>query len=85
MAESYTSTTSYKNIEEIQARKALLLKDIQKDGEKIDLQWHSLFRKPTALAKTATPSQRIGSILSSGAGVLDGLILAWKLYRKFKK
>lgn len=85
MKESYSSTTAYHSIEEIRARKALLQKDIQADEAKIDEKWHSLFRKPKAMSKTATPSQRVVSIVNSGAGVLDGLLLVWKLYRKFKK
>ena len=85
MKESYSSTTAYHSIDEIRARKALLQKDIQADEAKIDEKWHSLFRKPKAMSKTATPSQRVGSIVNSGAGVLDGLLLVWKLYRKFKK
>lgn len=85
MAETYTSTTTYTTIDEIRARKALLLKDIQKDSERMDSQWHSLFHKPAALTKSATASQRITSLVNAGAGMLDGILLAWKLYRKFKK
>lgn len=85
MAESYSKPATYSTLEEIRMRKALLLKDIQKDSERIDLQWHSLFRKPQGLSKTATPSKRIGSFMNMGAGFLDGALLAWKLYRKFKK
>lgn len=85
MAESYTSTPIYHSIEEIRSRKALLLKDIQKDSERIDQQWHSLFKKPTSLTKGATPSQRLTGILNAGAGAIDGMLLVWKLYRKFKK
>jgi hypothetical protein len=85
MKESYSATTAYHSIEEIRARKALLQKDIKTDEEKIDEKWHFLFKKPQALSKSATPSQRITSIVNSSAGVLDGLLLVWKLYRKFKK
>lgn len=85
MVESYTTTTTYNTIEEIQARKTVLLKDIQKDSSKIDAQWHSLFKKPAALSKTATPGQRLTSLVSTGSGFFDGLMLAWKLYRKFKR
>lgn len=85
MKESYSATTVYQSIEEIRARKALLQKDIKTDEEKIDEKWHSLFKKPQALSKAATPSQRITSIVNSSAGVLDGVLLVWKLYRKFKK
>ena len=30
-----------------------------------------------------TPTQRFSGAISTGAGILDGLILGWKLYRKF--
>ena len=66
-------------------RKAALQKEIEADSAMIDEKWHSLFKKPEALSKSATPSQRISGIISSGAGVLDGILLVWKLYRKFKR
>lgn len=77
--------SSYQSIEEIRLRKAALQKEIEADSAKIDEKWHSLFKKPEALLKSATPSQRISGIISSGAGVLDGILLVWKLYRKFKR
>lgn len=85
MQESFTSSTTYRTIEEIRMRKALLQKDIRQDSEKIDRQWHSLFQRPQGLAKTASPSKRIGTFMNMGAGFIDGAMLAWKLYRKFKK
>lgn len=85
MAETFTSATPYRTIEEIRMRKALLQKDIRKDSEKLDRQWHSLFQQPQGLAKSATPSRRIGSLMNMGAGFVDGALLAWKLYRKFKR
>ena len=77
--------SSYQSIEEIRLRKAALQKEIEADSAKIDEKWHSLFKKPEALSKSATPSQRISGIISPGAGVLDGILLVWKLYRKFKR
>ena len=85
MAESFSTVSSYRSIEEIRLRKAALQKEIEADSAKIDEKWHSLFKKPEALSKSATPSQRISGIISSGAGVLDGILLVWKLYRKFKR
>ena len=85
MKDSYSAVSSYQSIEEIRSRKAELLKDIEADSAKIEEKWHSLFQKPKALSKSATTSQRIGGIISSGASVLDGILLAWKLYRKFKR
>lgn len=85
MKESFSTVSSYLSIEEIRLRKAALQKEIEADSAKIDEKWHSLFKKPEALSKSATPSQRISGIISSGAGVLDGILLVWKLYRKFKR
>ncbi len=85
MKESFSTVSSYQSIEEIRLRKAALQKEIEADSAKIDEKWHSLFKKPEALLKSATPSQRISGIISSGAGVLDGILLVWKLYRKFKR
>lgn len=85
MKESFSTVSSYQSIEEIRLRKAALQKEIETDSAKIDEKWHSLFKKPEALSKSATPSQRISGIISSGAGVLDGILLVWKLYRKFKR
>lgn len=76
---------SYTTIEEIQLRKAMLLAEIQKDSNKLGNEWKSLFQKPDALNRKATPSKRFNSLLSTGAGMLDAAILGWKLYRKFKK
>lgn len=85
MVESYTTPATYHSLAELRMRKSLLLKDIQKDSDKIDQQWHSLFQRPQSLSKDAAPSKRIGSIISLGGSFIDGALLAWKLYRKFKK
>ncbi len=80
-----TNPISYKTIEEIRLRKAMLQKDLQKDDNLIRNQWHSLFSRPVALSADAKLSRRINSLMTTGAGVLDAFILGWKLYRKFKK
>ena len=63
------------SLEELQARKDLLKEEIQKEDQQIRELWNSLFHKPTMLA----------SMLTKGAGIIDGAILGWKLYKKFKK
>ena len=62
------------SLAEIMLRKELVQKDIDADDEKIK-----------TLSKSASTSKRISSLMSMGAGALDGAILAWKLYRKFKR
>lgn len=78
-----TTPSPYKSLEEIRARKDSLIKEIRKDDKQIRTLWNSLFHRPEAVG-LMTPTKRITGLMSTGAGVLDGLILGWKLYRKFK-
>lgn len=75
----------YNSLTEIRLRKELLRKDIEADEAKIKTLWKSLFTKPDALSKKASPGKRMQSLFSIGAGAFDGALLAWKLYRKFKR
>ncbi len=75
----------YSSLNEIRLRKELIRKDIEADDAKIKALWTSLFVRPDALSKKATPSKRMQSLFSIGAGAFDGALLAWKLYRKFKR
>lgn len=75
----------YNSLTEIRLRKDLLRKDIEADETKIKTLWKSLFTKPDALSKKASPGKRMQSLFSIGAGAFDGALLAWKLYRKFKR
>lgn len=77
--------TQYKSLEDIRLRKDMLLKDIRQDDKQIHQLWSSLFHKPEALSGKSTPAKRINSLINTGTGLLDGIILGWKLYRKFKK
>lgn len=75
----------YNSLTEIRLRKDLLRKDIEADETRIKTLWKSLFTKPDALSKKASPGKRMQSLFSIGAGAFDGALLAWKLYRKFKR
>lgn len=81
----HSENIEYSSLNEIRLRKELLRKDIDADDAKIKALWHSLFSKPDALAKNAPASKRLSSMLQIGAGAFDGALLAWKLYRKFKR
>lgn len=85
MDKDYTAQNTYKTLAEIKLRKAMLLKDIQKDDNRIHNLWTSIFHKPVALKKSAKPSKRINSLMATGVGFFDAIMLAWKLYRKFKR
>ena len=74
----------YKSLEAISDRKDVLLKEIRKDEKQVRQLWNQLFAKPEPMS-ALTPSKRISTMMSTGAGVLDGVIFGWKLYRKFWK
>lgn len=83
---NYTDDTprqSYKSLTEIHLKKEDLLKDIRKDDKQIQNLWKSLFHND--IQKATTRSQRFSGLINTGAGILDGIILGWKLYRKFKR
>jgi hypothetical protein len=73
--------TEYRTLDEIRLRKAQLLTEIQKDSNKMQGLWDNLFHQPPK--SQLTPTSRFAGMMKTGAGVLDGLILGWKLYRKF--
>ncbi len=80
-----TEQMQYHSLNEIRLRKELLQKEIAADDAKIKMLWKSLFTKPEVLSKNASTGKRLNSLLSVGAGAFDGALLAWKLYRKFKR
>lgn len=73
-----------RSLDEIDIRKDILRDKVHENEKEIRTLWNSLFRKPDAFT-SSLPSKRFTSLISTGAGVLDGVILGWKLYRKFKK
>lgn len=75
-----TQSSDYHTLTELRQRKAQLLSDIAQDDKKIKTLWTQLFYRPKP---TGTPSQRLTSLVGTGGSILDGLILGWKLYRRF--
>ena len=74
----------YRSLDEIRDRKDALRKNLGESDRQVRQLWRQLFAKPEPLS-ALTPTKRISTVMSTGAGVLDGIILGWKLYRKFKK
>ena len=68
-----------------QQRTFCTLEEIEsyKDEVRIGKLWSDLFHKEDRHTPK-TPVQRMINMVNIGSGVLDGLILGWKLYRKFK-
>ena len=79
------SCLQYNSLNDIRLRKEALRKSIEADDKKIKTLWNSLFTKPDAFSKEASRGRRIASMISVGTGAFDGALLAWKLYRKFKR
>ena len=73
-------TQAYRSLVAIQDRKEQLRREIQKDDREIKTLWRTLFKKE----ESPTKGLRVAGLMNTGAGVLDGLILGWKLYRKYK-
>lgn len=79
------TVTEYKSLNDIRTRKEMLRNAILKDDEKIRTLWNELFKPTEIFDKNTPPSKRISRILNTGATVIDGAILGWKLYRKFRR
>lgn len=75
-----TVPPSYQSLNDIRLRKAQLLTDITKDSNRARRIWDNMIHPK----KTASqPKHRFATLLTTGAGVVDGALFAWKLYRKF--
>lgn len=74
----------YTSLEQIRDSKGLLQGDLRNSEKQIQQLWGQLFTKPEPLS-ALTPTKRFSALMSTGAGILDGVILGWKLYRKFKR
>ena len=75
---------TYQSLSDIRQRKMKLQGEIASEEKNIKRLWDSLFHQGKA-DRVATPSRRFQSLFTTGAGIVDGVLLGWKLYRKFKK
>ena len=75
---------SFSSLEEIERYKEEVRKNIREDERNIADLWNRLFLKDGGKHMPKTPMQRISSMVNIGSGVVDGIILGWKLYHKFK-
>ncbi len=78
-------TNTYHSLADIRSRKEMLRNDIKEDNKKIKGLWKSLFQPDDSFSRKASPSKRFSGFLNISAGVIDGALLGWKLYRKFKR
>lgn len=75
---------AYDSLEAISAHREALKKEIEKGNKELKEKWNDLFHpKERKVVKTRT--QRLLSLANTGAGIIDGAIFGWKIYKKFKK
>ena len=74
-------TNAYNTLQEIRLRKQVLLSEIKRNNQQMNILWKNLFRKPEPHKKGLT----LATLMTTCAGLADGFMLPWKLYRKFKK
>lgn len=70
------------SLTDIRNHKMELRKQISEKESAISSLWHDLFHKEDI--EPRTKAQKMTKLLNLGVGAFDGVMLGWKLYRKFK-
>lgn len=83
MSKETTQLRQFNDLADIRKYKDDVQTAIHKDEERIADLWHNLFA-PSDEARPNTPAKRVAHMLSMGTGIVDGVLLGWKLYRKYK-
>lgn len=73
---------TYRSLAELQERKDQIQRAIRIDNKDIIKKWRSLFYEHK---KSRKKGFSMVSLINTGAGLLDGFMLAWKLYNKFRR
>ena len=74
----------YNSLEDIRLQKEMLQTDLHQNEQQIALLWKELLKPAEAFQKNASTSKRLIGLFNVGANTLDGAILGWKLYKKFR-
>lgn len=74
------------SLESLGQRRRAVRGRLDASEKKMQKLWNGLFHeKDEKLLSAYSPTQRALSFVSSSAAVFDGLLLGWKLYRKFHR
>ncbi|MCD8296900.1 MAG: hypothetical protein LUC88_04945 [Prevotella sp.] len=73
----------YQCLKDVTHRKEMVLAQIKANNKEVGYLWKSLFAKQPKSKKSK--GSVISNVLKTGVGVFDAVVLAWKVYRKFKK
>ena len=71
------------SLEDIAAYKDSLHQQIEREEERIAKKWNDLFHKEEAMPQGK--AQKFARMLSIGTSMFDGMMLGWKLYRKYQE
>lgn len=73
----------FSDLSDLRRYKEELKGKIQSDEDIIAGEWHKIFYPPVRRGQTST-QQRLSNMMNVGVAVFDGLMLTWKLYRKYR-
>lgn len=79
------SATAYKTLREIRQRRRQLEREINAETKQMKRLRRQLFSSGTTAGRRKGKRFSVSTILTTGSGLLDGALLAFKLYRRFKK
>lgn len=71
------------SLEDIVAYKDSLHQQIEQEEERIAKKWNILFHKEEAMPQGK--AQKFARMLSLSTTMFDGIMLGWKLYRKYQE
>ncbi len=75
---------TYNSLTDMRRRRRKLRNEIAASEKVISHLWKNIFHGNKRRGPLSS-SQRFSRAVSTGASILDGAILGWKLYRKFKR
>lgn len=81
--EAVEQPQNMKSLEDIAAYKDKLRKQIEHEEECIAGKWNELFHKEEPVPQGK--AQKLLRMVSLGTGMFDGMMLGWKLYRKYQE
>lgn len=74
---------SISTLSELKAQADLIREQIRVEESEMHRHWNSLTNQSKNESKSKT--QRLIGFLTKGSTIIDGALLGWKLYRKFKR
>lgn len=78
------NSSSLDSLTALKERQQTIKKQLNYSEKRLGTIWNEIFHSPAAKERNS-PTLRAMTLITSYAGVIDGAILGWKLYRKFGK